>query len=78
MESCPRIGETASPGKEVNAEIDQMPINVIRGMVPRPVLIFIYTYIFIEFEIVQEKTIRAMESSKKEERINDNLAVAVD
>jgi len=41
-------------------------------------LIFIYTYIFIEFEIVQEKTIRAMESSKKEERINDNLAVAVD
>ena len=55
MESCPKIGETANPGKEVNAEIDQMPINVIRGMVPRPVLIFIYTYIFIGFEIVQEK-----------------------
>jgi len=34
VESCPKIGETANPGKEVNAEIDQMPINVIRGMTP--------------------------------------------
>ena len=37
----PNIGETASPGNEVNAEIDQMEIKVIRGIVPRPVYIFI-------------------------------------
>ena len=37
----PNIGETASPGNEVNAEIDQMAIKVIRGIVPRPVCIFI-------------------------------------
>lgn len=37
----PNMGETASPGNEVNAEIDQMAIKVIRGIVPRPVCIFI-------------------------------------
>ena len=39
--SCPKIGDTANPGKEVNAETDQMPTSVIRGIVPLPVLIFI-------------------------------------
>jgi O-antigen/teichoic acid export membrane protein len=37
----PNIGETASPDKEVNAEIDQIAIKVIRGIVPLPVCIFI-------------------------------------
>ena len=37
--SCPKIGDTANPGKEVNAETDQMPTSVIRGIVPLPVLI---------------------------------------
>ena len=37
--SWPRIGETASPGKAFRAEMDQMPISVIRGMLPCPVLI---------------------------------------
>jgi len=41
VESSPKIGETAKPGNEVSAEIDQIPISVIRGMVPCPVLIFI-------------------------------------
>ena len=36
-ESFPRIGETASPGRSFKAEIDQMPMRVIRGIVPWPV-----------------------------------------
>jgi hypothetical protein len=36
-ESFPRIGETASPGRAFRAEIDQMPMRVIRGIVPWPV-----------------------------------------
>lgn len=38
-DNWPRIGETASPGKAFNAEIDQIPISVMKGMVPCPVLI---------------------------------------
>ena len=35
------IVEDDKPGNEVSAETDQIPISVIRGMVPCPVLIFI-------------------------------------
>ena len=38
-ESFPRIGETARPGSAFSAEIDHIPINVIRGIVPFPVCI---------------------------------------
>lgn len=37
-DNFPRIGLTAKPGRAFRADIDQMPIRVIRGMVPRPVL----------------------------------------
>jgi hypothetical protein len=40
VESFPRIGETANPGNAFNAEIDHIPINVINGIVSRPVWIF--------------------------------------
>jgi len=36
-DSFPKIGETARPGRAFRAEIDQMPIRVIRGIVPWPV-----------------------------------------
>ena len=39
------MGETASPGNDVNAEIDQMAIKVIRGVVPRPVCILICLFV---------------------------------
>ena len=38
----PKIGETANPGRDVNAEIDHIAIKVMRGIVPLPVFIFIY------------------------------------
>ena len=41
----PNIGETASPGREVSAETDQMAIKVIRGIVPLPVCIFIRKFV---------------------------------
>ncbi len=40
-ESFPRIGETANPGSAFSAEIDHIPINVMRGIVPCPVCILI-------------------------------------
>ena len=39
-ESCPSIGETASPGSAFSAETDQMPMRVMSEMLPCPVLIF--------------------------------------
>ena len=38
-ESFPKMGETARPGNAFSADIDHMPINVIRGIVPCPVCI---------------------------------------
>ena len=38
-ESLPKIGETARPGSAFSADIDHMPISVIRGIVPCPVCI---------------------------------------
>ena len=38
-ESFPKIGETARPGNAFSADIDHIPINVIRGIVPCPVCI---------------------------------------
>ena len=40
-DNFPRIGETANPGSAFSAEIDHIPINVIRGIVPCPVFILI-------------------------------------
>lgn len=37
----PSIGETASPGSDVTAEIDHIAIRVFRDIVPLPVAIFI-------------------------------------
>lgn len=42
-DNLPKIGETANPGNAFKAEIDQMPTNIIRGMEPLPVCIFITT-----------------------------------
>lgn len=39
--SRPRIGDTANPGKEITAEMDQMAIRVASEMVPFPVFILI-------------------------------------
>ena len=38
-ESFPKIGETARPGNAFSADIDHIPISVIRGIVPCPVCI---------------------------------------
>lgn len=48
VDNCPRIGDTASPGRALSADMDQMPTSVISGIVPRPVSIFIgYAFYFI-------------------------------
>ena len=39
------MGETASPGREVSAEIDQIASKVMRGIVPLPVCIFRYRFV---------------------------------
>ena len=56
--SCPRIGDTASPGKAFRAEMDQIPIRVISDMVvaPTPVLIFMTSS--IQFVSLSHQAIR--------------------
>ena len=47
VESFPKIGEIANPGRALRAEIDHIPINVIREIIPFPVCICI-ALVFIQ------------------------------
>lgn len=55
---CPRMGETANPGNALNAEIDHIPTNVIKGIVPRPVSIFINNFFIKENNTLPRMFIR--------------------
>lgn len=37
----PKMGDTASPGNALSAEMENIPTNVMRGMVPCPVCTFL-------------------------------------
>lgn len=43
VDKFPNIGDIAKPGREVRADIDHIAINVIKDIVPCPVLIFMFS-----------------------------------
>lgn len=55
--SCPRIGDTARPGKAFKAEIDQIPIRVISDMVVAPTPVFIFITSSIQFVSLSHQAI---------------------
>ena len=52
----PKMGETANPGNAFNAEMENIPIKVMRGIVPCPVCTFILVVIYCMRYTTRQKT----------------------